>query len=73
VYSFGDAPYDGSVPGLGVTPPAAVDAVVASPDGGGYWLVGRDGAVFSFGDAGFLGSLVGMDLAAPVVGAATGA
>jgi len=73
VYSFGDAPYDGSVPGLGVNPPAAVDAVVASPDGGGYWLVGRDGAVFSFGDAGFLGSLVGMDLAAPVVGAATGA
>jgi murein DD-endopeptidase MepM/ murein hydrolase activator NlpD len=31
--------------------------MAATPSGGGYWLVARDGGVFAFGDAGFHGSL----------------
>jgi lipoprotein-anchoring transpeptidase ErfK/SrfK len=30
--------------------------MAASPDGGGYWMVARDGGIFAFGDAPFLGS-----------------
>ncbi len=44
--------------------------MAVSPDGGGYWLVGRDGGVFSFGDSGFFGSTGGVRLYAPVVGIA---
>ena len=49
---------------------APVVGIAATPDGGGYWLVGRDGGVFSFGDAVFHGSPGGRRLAAPVVGMA---
>ena len=38
--------------------------------GGGYWMVGRDGAVYAFGDAKFLGSAGGSKLNRPVVGIA---
>lgn len=41
-----------------------------TPDGGGYWLVARDGGVFSFGDARFYGSTGGIHLNQPVVGMA---
>jgi hypothetical protein len=41
--------------------------MAATPDGGGYWLVGADGGVFSFGDAPFEGSLPGIGLAATAV------
>jgi len=40
-----------------VTPYVDSVAMAATPDGGGYWLVGVDGGVFSFGDASFFGSL----------------
>jgi len=50
------APYYGSLPGLGITPDAPIVGISASPDGGGYWLVGADGGVFAFGDAVFYGS-----------------
>ena len=30
--------------------------MAATPDGGGYWMVGSDAGVFNFGDAGFSGS-----------------
>ena len=33
--------------------------IVATPGGGGYFLVGKDGGVFTFGNAPFLGSLPG--------------
>ena len=56
VFTLGDAPYDGSVPGLGITAAAPIVGIAATPDGGGYWLVGADGGVFSFGDAHFYGS-----------------
>jgi hypothetical protein len=47
-----------------------VIGVTATPDGGGYWLQGKDGGIFSFGDAPFLGSMGGLPLNAPMVGIA---
>jgi hypothetical protein len=41
---------------------------MASPGGGGYWLVASDGGIFSFGKARFCGSTGGIPLADPVVG-----
>ena len=37
----------------------------------GYWLVGKDGAVFNFGDAPFLGSLAGVSIPAPAAAMAS--
>ncbi|MGH9077660.1 MAG: hypothetical protein ACRDY0_09460, partial [Acidimicrobiales bacterium] len=68
VFSFGDAHFWGSMGGRALTAP--VVGVAATPDGGGYWLVGADGGVFSFGDAHFWGSMGGRALTAPVVGIA---
>jgi hypothetical protein len=86
VFSFGDAPFMGSLGGKQLNAPVA--AVAATPaqrvvhvdrhgererlevTRRGYWLVGADGGVFSFGDAPFLGSLAGMPLSAPMVAAA---
>jgi SpoIID/LytB domain protein len=45
-------------------------AMARTPDGGGYWLAGADGAINAFGDAGFLGSADGSPLNRPVVGMA---
>ncbi|GAC1361788.1 MAG: hypothetical protein NVSMB32_01240 [Actinomycetota bacterium] len=45
----------------------AIVAMAATPSGGGYWLVGADGAVFNFGDAQFHGSLAGRQLNGPIV------
>jgi hypothetical protein len=44
--------------------------MAATPDGGGYWLVGADGGVFTGGDAGFHGSTGGMHLNQAIVGMA---
>ena len=44
--------------------------IAASPDGGGYWLVGADGGVFGFGDARFHGSTGRSGTGPPVVGMA---
>ncbi len=49
---------------------APVTGVAATRDGGGYWLVARDGGVFTYGDAGYFGSLGGTTLPGPVVGVA---
>jgi hypothetical protein len=56
VFAFGKAPFEGSLPGIGVTPNAPIVAITRTPDGNGYWLLGSDGGVFAFGDAGFYGS-----------------
>ena len=40
--------------------------MAATPDGGGYWLVARDGGIFSYGDAAFEGSAGVTALNAPV-------
>ncbi|BEL05567.1 hypothetical protein Q0Z83_037580 [Actinoplanes sichuanensis] len=69
VFSYGDAPFHGSLPGLNVRVTDII-GMTRTPDNGGYWLVGRDGGVFAFGNAGFYGSMGGKPLNAPVVGMA---
>ena len=65
---FGDAPFLGS---LGADAPVKpVVALVPTPSGRGYRLVGADGGVFAFGDAVYLGSTAGTPPVAPIVGAA---
>ena len=61
VYSFGGAPYEGSLPALHVHANDVV-SIVPTADGGGYWMVGSDGGVFAFGDAGYVGSLPGLNV-----------
>jgi hypothetical protein len=70
VFSYGDAPFYGSLPGDGVVSTAPITGIAATPDGKGYWLVSADGGVFSFGDARFCGSLPGDGVVphAPIVG-----
>ena len=51
-------------------PNAPVVGMAATPDGGGYWLVGSDGGIFAYGDAGFYGSAGALTLNAPIVGMA---
>ena len=69
VFTFGNAAYYGSIPGLGYAPAGSASAkrldapivgMVPTADGGGYFMVGSDGGVFSFGDAKFEGSCPGM-------------
>ena len=64
VFAFGNAPFVGSLPGLGVRVNNIV-GMAPTKDGRGYWLVARDGGIFSFGDAPFYGSLGGQRLNAP--------
>ena len=59
VFAFGNAPYLGSLPGLGVHL-NDIRAVVPTADGKGYWMIGADGGVFAFGDAPYVGSLPGI-------------
>jgi hypothetical protein len=58
VFSFGGAPFEGSLPGLRI-PVSSIVAMVPTADGKGYWMIGSDGGVFAFGDAGFVGSIPG--------------
>jgi len=51
--SFGNANFKGSATGMRLGGP--VVAMVATPDGKGYWLASANGGVFSFGDANFKG------------------
>ena len=68
MFAFGDAGFHGSLSGTHLNAP--VVGMVATPSGGGYWLVAADGGVFAFGDAGFHGSLVGSSLSGAIVGIA---
>ena len=70
IFSF-DAPFLGSVATLTLNKP--IVGVAATPDGGGYWLVGADGGVFNTGDARFHGSAGSILLNAPVTGMAADA
>jgi len=67
VLPFGDAATHGTLDG---TLASLVTGMAATPDGGGYWLVGTDGGVFAFGDAPFEGSLGAEHLNGPIVGMA---
>ena len=72
VFTFGDAPFFGSIPGRNISLNAPVVGMARTPSGKGYWLVAGDGGVFTFGDAPFFGSIPGTNtsLNAPVVGMA---
>ncbi len=69
VFSFGDAPFFGSMGGRALNQPV-VD-LVPTADGKGYWLVAGDGGVFAFGSAVAPASnpLPGSRLNTPVVAA----
>jgi L,D-peptidoglycan transpeptidase YkuD (ErfK/YbiS/YcfS/YnhG family) len=50
--------------------PARAVAMVATPDGGGYWVASSTGGVYPFGDAHSYGSMSNAALNAPIVGMA---
>jgi hypothetical protein len=67
VYAFGDIRSLGPAPrGLD----AAIEAIVPTAAGNGYWLMGAAGAVYTYGAAPNYGSMNGHPLNAPVVTAA---
>lgn len=51
VFSLDGAPYFGSLPELGHVPVSPIVGAAWTPSGLGYWMVGRDGALYAFGDA----------------------
>lgn len=81
VFTFGSAPYMGSIPEVlppGVMPDRPIAAMSPTTTGDGYWLFASDGGVFAFGDAQFHGSVPqvlgpGRRAKSPVVGAITAA
>jgi len=68
VTALGGAAYFGSEYGKQL--PAPIVALVATPDRGGYWLIGADASVYPFGDAKNEGGAAGKALSASVVAAA---
>ncbi len=52
------------------TPSTRWSAMAATPDGGGYWLVGPEGGVLGFGDAHYYGSTGSEPRHSPIVGIA---
>ncbi|MCZ7527477.1 MAG: S8 family serine peptidase [Acidimicrobiia bacterium] len=68
IYTFGDAPFLGSLGGLTLS--AWINGMAATPSGMGYWLVAWDGGIFAFGDAPFHGSTGDLVLNQPIVGMA---
>ena len=68
VYSFGVAPYFGSMGGQPLAKP--IIGLTPTPARDGYWQLSGDGGIFSFGNARFLGSTGAMKLNKPVVGMA---
>jgi hypothetical protein len=68
IFSYGNAPFFGSLGNLVLNKP--VVGMAATPGGQGYWLVASDGGVFSEGNARFFGSTGGIVLNKPVVGMA---
>ena len=68
VFTFGDAPFEGSLGALPLQGP--IVAMAATADDQGYWLGALDGGVFALGDAHFYGSMGGTKLNQPIVGMA---
>jgi hypothetical protein len=69
VFTYGDAPFYGSMGATRLNQPVA--GMATTPDGGGYWLVASDGGIFSFRDAAYQGSMGGKSLNRPIVGMAS--
>src|SRR4051794_5975223 len=55
IFSYGDAPFFGSLGGTHLNAPIVGGST--TPTGGGYWLLGEDGGVFTFGDARYDGAV----------------
>jgi hypothetical protein len=55
VFSFGKAPFYGSLGGKVLSSP--ITAITQTMDNQGYYLLGKDGAVYAFGDAQFKGGI----------------
>ena len=73
IFTFGQAQFHGSVPGIlqpGQKLNKPVVGMAPTADGGGYWMDASDGGIFSFGNAKFYGSMGGQHLNQPVVGMA---
>lgn len=62
IFTFGTAPFVGSVPGLQLGTPVSALRLAATRSGLGYHILGNDGGVFTFGDAAFHGSVPGLGL-----------
>jgi SpoIID/LytB domain protein len=69
IFSFGNAPFYGSMGGKPLNAP--IKSFTKTPSGTGYWEVASDGGIFSFGDAAFYGSMGGKPLNKPIVGMAS--
>ncbi|MGH9077770.1 MAG: S8 family serine peptidase [Acidimicrobiales bacterium] len=67
-YSFGAAPFVGSLAGQRLNQP--IVGLAVQPGALGYWMDASDGGVFSFGGAGYYGSKGGSHLNQPIVGMA---
>jgi hypothetical protein len=62
IFSFGTAPFLGSVPGLGLGSRVTALRLTTTRTGLGYHILGADGGIFTFGDAAFHGSVPGLGL-----------
>ena len=67
IFSFGSAPFYGSMGGKPLNAP--IVGIAADPATGGYWEVASDGGIFAF-NAPFYGSMGGKPLNKPIVGIA---
>ncbi len=65
IFSFGDAPFLGSMGSQALNKPMV--GMATTKAGRGYWMFAGDGGIFAFGDAPFLGSLGAQKLNAPIV------
>jgi hypothetical protein len=58
IFSFGNAPYEGSLPGIGLH--ATAVAVLPTASGQGYIIVTSNGQAVGFGDAPQFGDVAGV-------------
>ncbi|HEV7861577.1 MAG TPA: hypothetical protein VGR20_02715 [Acidimicrobiia bacterium] len=65
VFSFGTAPFFGSIGNIGLN--KQIVSMAADPDGQGYWFVGSDGGIYAY-KAPFWGSTGSLKLTKPIVG-----
>jgi len=56
IFSFGNAPFDGSTGNLSLVAP--VVGMASDNATNGYWMAAKDGGIFTFGGASYLGRIV---------------